>query len=132
MNETSIEFIMIKPRNDKYCIYTINGNEEQHSKKLDDMIDFILLNVGSHHSSTINDLIWTFQPFIVIISTEEIIPLKADLNKEREEFFEDIQNVDVKQALRELREQDEKNDLLHNYSKQAKNLSVANKFWKKR
>lgn len=90
-DNASIELMIIYPRTDKYCAYTVNDNEELHTKKLGDMVDFLSNLLQGHKLHIeIDDYIYTFRPFYVDFRDKKVVELKYSKTALKEEYYQEI------------------------------------------
>jgi hypothetical protein len=74
-NDT-IENIIVLPRSQNFCEYTIN-NSESHSKHYEDMYRFLVQFVPPSYCPEIRKLLFSYKPFVIMINPPEIIELNS-------------------------------------------------------
>lgn len=78
--KSSIDTILVIPRNRRYASYFINGNEEEHAMPYDEMQEY-LINLVPQEAKTIIEYIHSFFNFIVFVNygvVERLIPEPKD------------------------------------------------------
>jgi len=70
--QTSIQYIFVRPKNKHYCSYYINTNiKDQHSMKYEELYRFICKMIKPPCTSTVFDLMYSFKPFFIDIRKNE-------------------------------------------------------------
>lgn len=80
--QNTIDIVVVKPRNLKYCSYTINENEEKAKTYLD--LHKWLNELIPGKNEEIEEYLFTFTPFIVLVAERQIIKLSLDSDEEIE------------------------------------------------
>ncbi len=73
---STIETILVKPKNLRACHYWINESEDTHSKSYSTLFRFLAGLVPSK-TREVENLLFTFQTFLVVVPTSEVIVLEV-------------------------------------------------------
>jgi len=76
ISNSTVETLLVKPKNLRACHYWINESEDTHSKSYSTLFRF-LSTLVPRQSKRIEDLLFTFQTFLVIVPTSEVIVLEV-------------------------------------------------------
>lgn len=110
MSKNNIQFFTILPHSEFFITYFINDSKEPHIKSIKDMEKELVNLLGAKHFSYINDLLYSFQSFLVDVEKKTIIELettniKKELviekdnpfkNKKRESFLDKFHKLENK------------------------------------
>ena len=90
----NIHYITIIPKTQYTAHYYLNDSQEAHAKRLEDLKEFIFTFLDRKlYYKTIDDLIYTFIPFIIDIENKIISELKSDLKEDFKELKENMKNI---------------------------------------
>jgi len=102
LKNPNIKFVFVLPRNKFYCSYTLNDNTELHSKKYDDMYQF-LVNLLPKKSNEINKLLlYLHKPFFVDIINNKVEELKFDFTQELSKLRGKLRSYNMSQIIGEI------------------------------
>jgi len=77
-----IKFLTIVPSNLDFCEYFINDEKNPHVLTYKEMSIFIFDHIGYEKRILVNELLDTFQDFLIDIENREVIELGVDREKE--------------------------------------------------
>lgn len=76
---TAIETVFILPRNQFYVSYRINEGAN-HIIKKDDAFEYFKQFISNKNVRPLIDALDRFQPILILVSTDEVIELKKEIN----------------------------------------------------
>lgn len=120
-----IEFIVVLPYTDKRVKFQLDGYEETYSKKIEDMIKYINSYVP-YKINILNDLLWTFRPFLVDIENQTIEELEENIEEKKTKRVKELERISKEHELQAQR------DLLNNSDiKKVSHISNVTNYWKR-
>ncbi len=90
----NISYITIIPKTQYTALYYLDASLEAHAKRLEDLKDFIftLINRKKYYQ-IIDELIYTFIPFIIDIENQTISELGSDLEENFQQLKKDFKQM---------------------------------------
>lgn len=119
----NIQYITILPGNQYSFHYLINDQDEVHSYKLSKGEQFVLQFISKKHRTYINELLYSFIPFVIDIENKSIIELEIDKQVALSEIKKQIysKKTAILQKQEEEKELDKVKELAYN-NKQQNNI----------
>jgi len=88
--DKNIKFITIIPKNQFLFKMYINDQEEGYSKSLKEGEPYLLSLLNRGDRVYLNELIYSFIPFIIDVEKKEVIELQIDKEKELEQIRKEL------------------------------------------
>ena len=106
----TIKYILVVPRNKRYCSYHINDNiRDKHSMKYEDLYLFISSMLKPPSTAILHELIYSYKHIFVDVLNNTVV----ELDPKAEKYHIDIKEFSFQKIEKEMKEDsDNKNNFL--------------------